>query len=70
MFLPSENSGDAQVADETDGRNVLLNHMIERSATDLATEMTNMMLAQKAYSFSARIVSTADEIEDLTNNLR
>lgn len=43
---------------------------LEASNVDLTEEMTNMIVAQRAYSFSARIMSTADDMLGLANNLR
>ena len=43
---------------------------LERSSTDLAEEMTNVIVTQKAFSFSAKMVQTADELEQTVNSLR
>ncbi len=45
---------------------------LEASTVDLATEFTNLITTQRAYSASARIVTTADqmlqELEQLPTN--
>lgn len=43
---------------------------LEASGTIMADEMTNMILMQRAYQLSARVVSTADQMEEIVNNLR
>ena len=35
---------------------------LETSTTDLGTEMANMIVAQKAYSMSSKVVQTADQM--------
>ncbi|SET95563.1 flagellar basal-body rod protein FlgG [Lacrimispora sphenoides] len=42
----------------------------EVSGTDFAQEMTRMMEAQRAYSYSLKMVQTSDEIETTINTLR
>jgi flagellar basal body rod protein FlgG len=43
---------------------------LERSNVDMATEMTNILLAQRGFSFNSKIIQTADELENIANNLR
>lgn len=43
---------------------------LEGSGVHLADEMTNLIVTQRAYQLSARVVQTADELEELVNNLR
>jgi len=43
---------------------------IEASNVDLADEMTRLIMAQRAYQLSARVLQTADEMERMANNLR
>ncbi|HBE84514.1 MAG TPA: flagellar basal body rod protein, partial [Lachnoclostridium sp.] len=38
--------------------------------TDFAQEMTRMMEAQRAYSYSLKMVQTSDEIETTINSIR
>lgn len=42
----------------------------ESSNVDLATEMTQLIRAQRAFSFAARALTTADEMDAMANNLR
>lgn len=43
---------------------------LERSGVDLAQQMVDVIMTQKAYQFNAKIVQTADELEEIINNLR
>ena len=67
-FLPSENSGAPQVADP--GVYDIHQNTLERSNVELSQEMANLIVSQRAYSFAARVVTTADEVEQLVNSLR
>lgn len=44
--------------------------MLEQSNVDLATEMTRLLAAQRAYQLNARAVLTGDEMMGLINRLR
>ena len=48
----------------------LLSNTLEQSAVNVSDEMTNIIKAQRGYQFSARLVQTADELEEILNNLR
>ena len=53
-----------------DGVGALVQGMIESSNVELATAMVEMLLLQRAYSASAQVVQTADQISSITNNLK
>ena len=44
--------------------------MLENANVNMEDEMTRMIMAQRAFQLSARVVQTADEIEQNVNNLR
>lgn len=67
-FAPTDVSGTAAVA--TPSQYELRQGMLENSNINLAKEMSDVIVTQKAYQFSAKVVQTADEIEDIVNNLR
>lgn len=48
----------------------LMDHAVERSATDLSKEMVRLIECQRAYSYALRMVTTSDEIESTINGLR
>ena len=71
-FVSTEQSGPAVVSNNRTGANgqsILQGHL-EASTVSLGTEMTELLKAQRAFQLSARIVQTADEIEQTVNNLR
>jgi flagellar basal body rod protein FlgG len=67
-FLVSENSGQPEVANR--GEYTLYQGSLEASNVELSQEMTNLIIAQRAYQFSSKVVTTSDEIEQLVNSLR
>lgn len=54
----------------SDGYGTIRQGCLEASNVDLTEEMASLIIAQRAYSFSARIMRTADEMLGLANNLR
>lgn len=71
-FEPTANSGVAIVGTPgTGGRGSIGSGVLEGSNTDLAREFTNVVMAQRGFQASSRIISTADEmLEDLVNLAR
>lgn len=67
-FTPTEISGEAVVNNPAEYE--IKQQWVERSNTNLAKEMSDVIVLQKAYQFSAKVVQTADEVEDIVNNLR
>ncbi|MDR1588984.1 MAG: flagellar hook-basal body protein [Oscillospiraceae bacterium] len=53
----------------TEGARVMQG-FLENSNTDLAREMTLMIRSQRAFSLASRALTTADDMEQLANNLR
>jgi flagellar basal body rod protein FlgG len=66
MFAVSDMSGEAEAVEMPRYK---MNYL-ERSATNVADEMANVVIAQKAFNFSSRMVMTADEVEQTINSLR
>jgi flagellar basal-body rod protein FlgG len=52
------------------GMGTLQQGYVEQSNVDMAEEMTNLVVAQRAYQLNARIIQAADEVLDTINNLR
>ncbi len=67
-FQPTAISGDAEDANGRDYN--VYEKSLERSNVNVAKEFADVIVSQKAYQFSARVVTTADEIEQLANSLR
>lgn len=67
-FQPTDISGEPENAP---GREYdIYERTLERSNVDIAKEFADVIVSQKAYQFSARVVTTADEIEQVANSLR
>lgn len=43
---------------------------LEFSSVDMSDEMVNVLSTQKAFQFNAKLVQSADQIEEIVNNLR
>lgn len=74
-FKVGENSGEplaiVRGEENFEGRKYqIMESALEQSGVELATEMVNVITTQRAFQFSAKIVQTADELEQLVNNLR
>lgn len=48
----------------------IIQNALEQSGVELSDEMANVITAQKAFQFNAKMVQTADELEQIINNLR
>jgi flagellar basal-body rod protein FlgG len=62
----NEFSGEAEAIENPE----ILEGYLEGSGTELAREMANMIVSQRAFQLSARVVTTADEIAQEINSLR
>lgn len=68
-YRESANSGAADVAVAGVGRKgTLVGGALEMSNVDLAAEFTNLILAQRGFQASSRVITTSDQVlEDLVN---
>lgn len=72
-FLVTENTGEPQLMEPGDEDNRpyrVVSSALENSAVELSDEMVMVIQTQKAFQFSARLVQTADQLEEIVNNLR
>ncbi|MDD3429077.1 MAG: flagellar hook-basal body protein [Oscillospiraceae bacterium] len=69
-FLETTVSGQAVAAKAGDKDNTILQGVLETSSVDLGTEMVNVIQAQRSFQMNSKIVTTADEIDQMINNLR
>jgi flagellar hook protein FlgE len=72
-YVATKNSGAATVnLANTGSAGAIASQSLEASTVDLATEFTNLITTQRAYSASARIITTADQmlqqLEQLPSN--
>ena len=63
-FLVSEKNGQVWASDTQ-----VQQGMVEASNTDLGTEMTQVIQAQRSYSYALKMMQTADEVETTINGL-
>ncbi|GAA1931183.1 flagellar hook-basal body complex protein [Nocardioides marmoribigeumensis] len=68
-FRESANSGLPQVGVAGEGRRgTLVGGAVEMSNVDLAAEFTNLILAQRGFQASSRVITTSDEVlQELVN---
>ena len=70
-YMPSDESGAIYLWDAGDGpTGDVVGYAREESTTDVATELTNMIQTQRAYSSSAKIIQTVDEMLQETTNIK
>jgi len=69
MYVQSANSGLAQIGVMgVGGRGTIIPGALEMSNVDLAEEFTNMIVAQRGFQATSRIITTADQIlQELVN---
>ena len=68
-FRESANSGAAQLGVSGQGRRGnMIGGSVEMSNVDLAAEFTNLILAQRGFQASSKVITTSDQVlEDLVN---
>jgi flagellar hook protein FlgE len=54
----------------TGGRGTIVGGAIESSNVDLAREFTNLIVYQRGYQASTRVITTADEMSQETLNIK
>jgi flagellar basal-body rod protein FlgG len=71
LFQASDQSGEALIGHAgEDGRGVLAQKFLEGSNVQMADELVNMMLAQRAFEANSKVLQAADEMLAISNNLR
>ena len=66
LYQPSEKNGQPYISTEAE----LLSGSLEKSNSNLANEMTEVIKAQRSYQAELRMITTADQIIQTVNNLR
>ncbi len=72
-YVVSDNSGEPLTGSLEAGgigQNEIIESALEFSNVDMADEMVNMMLTQKGFTLSSKIVQTADQMQEIINTLR
>ena len=71
LYTPSESSGEALPAKAgSQGLGQLVQGALENSNVNLTDEMVTLVVAQRAYEMSSKVIQASDELMSLTNNLR
>jgi len=71
VYLPTEESGEAIFGKPgTRGFGSLSQGALEASNVSMVDEMVTLMIAQRAYEMSSKVIQASDEIMALTNKLR
>jgi flagellar hook protein FlgE len=72
LWIPSSNSGEALVGTpNSNGRGVVNTGTLENSNVDLAQQFTNMIIAQRGFQSSSRVITASDTmLQDLVNIIR
>lgn len=70
QYQPTLASGDAQYVDVEEAGANFLQGYLEASNVEMVQELTNLMLAQRAYGLNSRIIQVSDELMGIVNGLR
>jgi flagellar basal-body rod protein FlgG len=70
LFLESGSSGAPNVSTPGDtGFGTLMQHYTESSNVDAVSEITALIVAQRAYEMNSKVITTADEMLQTTSQL-
>jgi len=71
LYRPTDASGDALYGSPgEEGFGAVAQGFLEASNVSLVEELTQLMLAQRAYEVNSRVIQAADELLSIANNLR
>lgn len=71
LYIETEASGAAAFGNPgEEGFGMLYQGYLENSNVDVASEMINLIVAQRAYEVNSKAVKTADELMSLANNIK
>ncbi len=71
LFLPSGSSGDPTTGNPgIDGLGTLNQGFIELSNVNVVEEMVNMIVSQRAYEITSKVVQASDEMLQTANNMK
>lgn len=70
LFTPSESSGSAQTGTpDSDGLGATTQGFLENSNVNVAEELVNMILAQRAFEVNSRVIQTGDQMMQTAANM-
>lgn len=71
VYLATDNSGPAMYSTPgDDGAGTLVQGFLEASNVDMIEELTELVLAQRAYQVNSQVIRASDEMMQTVNNLR
>lgn len=71
LYLATEASGEASRANPGEnGAGTIVQGYLEASNVQMVEELTNLMVAQRAYEANSKVLQAADELLSIVNNLR
>lgn len=70
LFVPTLQSGEPLPVDPGDGKVQVVQGYVEGSNVDVATELIDMIQAQRAYELNSKVIQAADEALQVAANLR
>ncbi len=71
LYRATQLSGEAQIGNPgTPGFGELLSGVLETSNVDVAEELIAMIMAQRSYELNSKVISTSDEMLQVTNRLK
>ena len=70
MYMVTPESGEPLIMDPDDGFVNLQQGFIENSNVDVAEELINMIVAQRSFELTSKVVETADQTMQVVNNLK
>ena len=70
VYQTNENSGAMTLSEaSTNGTGTIQSDSLEESTVDLATELSNMIVAQNAYEANSKVLQTASDLLSVLNRL-
>lgn len=70
-YATTLSSGNVQIGFPTEGgRGTLVSGSLEQSTVDMASELTDMIVAQRDYTANSKVVQTSSELLDVLMNLK
>jgi flagellar basal-body rod protein FlgG len=71
LYMPSRASGDPIIGNpNADGLGRIAQGQLEASNVNIVEEMVNMITGQRAYEINSKVIQTADQMLQTTNNVR
>ena len=71
LYLQTDASGNATTGTPgQDGLGTMAQGFLEMSNVNVAEEMVNMIIGQRAYEANSKAITTSDEMLQLANNLK